>query len=327
MSGGALWLAGVLIALGGAIFLLVTASQGSGRKRLRRRLAQVTGKEEASPSNVREVTVRRDVADSSIRALDKLIKRLIPRPAKLRERLAATGKRISLAEYLLASLLTGAVFFAGLTVMVHPSLAVALLFSLTIMIALPFKVISSMAGRRQRRFLALFPESIELIVRGLKSGIPISESIKVVGRELPDPVGLEFRGITNAMLLGQSFDEALATASKRINLPEFRFFEISLGIQQETGGNLAETLDNLANILRKRKQMKQKVKALSSEARASAYILGSLPFLMFLTLYVLSPDYISVLLFDPRGHIIVAAAQLFLAIGVGIMIRMGKFQI
>jgi tight adherence protein B len=309
------------------MFFVVVIFKNLERKTLRRRLGVVTGKVEAPSRGPAEVTVRRDVADSSIATFDKLLKLLLPSQDKLRERLAATGKRISLGEYVLVCLIVGIVVFTIQYMVLYKGLPLALLLSVTAAVALPDRFIKRMIASRQRRFMLLFPEAIDLIVRGLKSGVPISESIKVVGKELPDPVGVEFRGITDSMLLGQSFDQALSAASKRINLADFRFFEISLGIQQETGGNLAETLENLGNILRKRKQMKQKVKALSSEARASAYILGSLPFLMFLGLYIMSPDYVSILFLDGRGHVIIGAAAASLATGVGVMIRMGKFQI
>jgi tight adherence protein B len=318
---------GLAVVVAGIMFLVVVIFKNLERKTLRRRLGVVTGKVEAPSRGPAEVTVRRDVADSSIATFDKLLKLLLPSQDKLRERLAATGKRISLGEYVLVCLIVGIAVFTIQYMVLYKGLPLALLLSVTAAVALPDRFIKRMIASRQRRFMLLFPEAIDLIVRGLKSGVPISESIKVVGKELPDPVGVEFRGITDSMLLGQSFDQALSAASKRINLADFRFFEISLGIQQETGGNLAETLENLGNILRKRKQMKQKVKALSSEARASAYILGSLPFLMFLGLYIMSPDYVSILFLDGRGHVIIGAAAASLATGVGVMIRMGKFQI
>jgi tight adherence protein B len=300
--------------------------QNAGRKRLIRRLDRVSGKNDTPMPGSTPVTVRRDVADSSIESLDRLIKRLLPRPAKLRERLAATGRRISLGEYLLASLLAAGLTFIALHSAGLGS-AAALMLAFAGGIFLPHKVTGSMIARRKRAFLALFAEGVELMVRGLKSGVPVSESMKVVGQEIPNPVGIEFRSITDALVLGQTFDEALSAASKRIDLPEFRFFVISLNIQQETGGNLSETLENLADILRKRTQMKLKVRALSSEARASAYIVGSLPFLMFIGLSLINPESMAVLFDDPRGNVELGAAIGSLALGVGIMIKMGKLDI
>jgi tight adherence protein B len=299
---------------------------GAGRKRLRRRLDRVSGRDILPAPGSVTVTVRRDIADSSIKVLDRLIKQAMPRPAKLRERLAATGKRISLSEYLLASLVVGGLCFIA-SRSTGAGVAVALMRAFAVSLFVPYKFTGRMIAKRQRQFLSLFADAVELMVRGLKSGIPVSESMRVVGQEVADPVGVEFRSITDALQLGRTYEEALAAASKRIDLPEFRFFVVSLNIQQETGGNLAETLDNLAGILRKRKQMKMKVKALSSEARASAYIVGSLPFLMFIGLTAMNPDYMTILFVDPRGNLVLGAAIGSLLIGVFTMIKMGKLDI
>jgi tight adherence protein B len=298
----------------------------ASRKRVLRRLDRVSGRDTLPAPGSVNVTVRRDIADSSIKVLDRLIKQAMPRPAVLRERLAATGRRISLGEYLLASLVTGGLCFVASRA-IGGSVPVSAMVAVAGGGFLPWFQIGRMIAGRQRKFLALFADGIELMVRGLKSGIPIGESIKVVGQEIADPVGVEFREITDGLQLGQTYDEALNAASKRINLPEFRFFVVSLNIQQETGGNLAETLENLAGILRKRKQMKMKVKALSSEARASAYIVGSLPFLMFVGLTAMNPDYMTILFDDPRGNLVLGMAILSLLTGVGTMIKMGKLDI
>jgi tight adherence protein B len=322
-----LYLAAVVFVVGSMSMTLGPLLAGnSNRKRLLRRLDKVSGRDTLPTPGSVNVTVRRDIADSSIKILDRLIKHAMPRPALLREKLAATGRRISLSEYLLASLIVGGVCFVASRAM-NASVLVSVLAAVTGGIFLPWWQIGRMTAGRQKKFLALFADAIELMVRGLKSGIPISESIKVVGQEIADPVGVEFREVTDGLRLGQTYDEALTAASKRINLPEFRFFVVSMNIQQETGGNLAETLENLAIILRKRKQMKMKVKALSSEARASAYIVGSLPFLMFIGLTVMNPDYMTILFDDPRGNLILGMAILSLLTGVGAMIKMGKLEI
>lgn len=315
-----------LIALSVGMVAGPAIAGGAGRKRLRRRLDRVSGRDTLPAPGSITVTVRRDIADSSIKVLDRLIKQALPRPAKLRERLAATGKRISLSEYLLASLVTGGVIFIA-SRSTGAGIAVAAMRAFALALFLPYKYTGRLIAKRQRQFLSLFADAVELMVRGLKSGIPVSESMRVVGTEIADPVGVEFRGITDGLQMGQTYDEALAAASKRIDLPEFRFFVVSLNIQQETGGNLAETLENLAIILRKRKQMKLKVKALSSEARASAYIVGSLPFLMFVGLTAMNPDYMTILFDDPRGNVVLGAAIGSLLIGVFTMIKMGKLDI
>ena len=184
-----------------------------------------------------------------------------------------------------------------------------------------------MIARRLAKFVANFPEAIDLIVRGLKSGLPVTESMKVVGQELPDPVGVEFRRIADNLKFGKTLDEALWTAGRRLDVAEFKFFVISLSIQQETGGNLTETLDNLSDILRKRRQMRLKVKAMSSEARASAMIIGALPFIMFGIIFLLNRDYIMTLFIDPRGVMMVGFVITLMMLGFFVMYKMVRFEI
>ena len=148
-----------------------------------------------------------------------------------------------------------------------------------------------------------------------------------MGRELPDPLGHEFRQITESVRLGRSLDHAFWDSAERTDLPEFRFFVVSIAVQRETGGNLAETLVNLSDILRRRRQMHLKVRALSAEARISAYMLGGLPFFMFGILALLNRDYEMTLLTDPRGHAMIAAGLATLATGIAVMWRMVRFEI
>jgi len=318
--------AGFFIVAAMGIAVVPMLAGNAGRKKMLKRLDRISGRDTLPAAGSVNVTVRRDVADSSIKLLDRIIKHALPRPVALRERLSATGKRISLSEYILASLVVGGVCFLGGRIGgLHPFTAAML--GMAGGFYLPWWYTGRMIGGRQKKFLALFADAIELMVRGLKSGVPVSESIKVVGQEIADPVGVEFRAITDGLQMGQTYEEAMAAASKRINLPEFRFFVVSLNIQQETGGNLSETLENLAIILRKRKQMKLKVKALSSEARASAYIVGSLPFLMFIGLSAMNPDYMTILFNDRRGNMVLGMAIGSLMTGVMTMIKMGKLEI
>jgi len=309
------------------VFMLIAAMTGD-QKRFRRRLQRIGQGLSAAeaPANAGP-SLRRETADSSIEGLDKLIKRFLPQPAKLRDRLAATGRKISLGEYLLASLFVGIAsfgllaFFSGLPPLVCGLLAITMSFGL------PHFVVGHMVNRRRNRFILLLPEAIDLIVRGLRSGLPITESIRVVGQEIPDPVGTEFRHIIEAFSVGLTLEQALWAASNRIGVSEFRFFVISLSVQQETGGNLTETLDNLGSILRRRKQMKLKIRALTGEARASAGILAALPFFTFAAMMGTSPAYASVLLNTRAGHILLVAGFLLMSTGIGIMIRMTKFEI
>lgn len=317
--------AAMLLTAFALLFMLATALS-SDEKRMRRRMTQIATGRALGPAKTAGPSLRRDTSDSSIEALDRLIKRLMPQPAKMRARLAATGRRISLGEYVLASFAV----FAGATggfVYYGLSPLSAVLFGLGVGLALPHMVVGFLGKRRRNKFVMMLPEAIDLIVRGLRSGLPITESMKIVGQEIPDPVGSEFRSIVESYGIGMSLDQALWAVAERIDVPEFRFFAISLSVQQETGGNLTETLENLGNILRRRKQMKLKIRALTGEARASASILGVLPFIMFGAIMFIHPDYAMVLIKTARGHILLGGGLTSMAIGIGTMFKMTKFEI
>ena len=164
-------------------------------------------------------------------------------------------------------------------------------------------------------------------MRGIRSGLPVSEAIKQVAGEIDDPVGTEFRQITDPIKIGVTMEEALWSAASRLDIPEYRFLVITLAIQQETGGNLAEMLEKLCDMLRRREQMRLKIKAISSEAKASAYIIGSLPFVMFGIISFMNPDYAMTLFTDPRGLAMIGAAFVCYGLGIGIMAKMIQFDI
>jgi len=274
------------------------------------------------------LSVRRSTKHSSIDFVDTLIKTAMPNPDKLRDRLMRTGRNISLGEYLMSCILVALVVMVALKIFVPfiPLLA-DVLFGIFGGLALPHVTVGIMAKRRINKFIAGFPDAIDLLARGLKSGLPVTESIRAVVTENDGPIGAEFRRITDEIKLGSTMPEALGNAAARLNLAEFHFFTIALAIQQETGGNLAETLGNLSDILRRRKAMKLKIKALSSEAKASAYIIGSLPFLMFAVIMTINPEYESQLLTDKRGIIMIIGALISITMGAGVMAKMCRFEI
>lgn len=253
--------------------------------------------------------------------------RLMPRRHMLRHRLMKAGLNLSPGQYALISVALGAICFASAKFIFGVPLIIAALGAIVIGIGLPHMTVSNLIGRRLRKFTKLFPEAIDLMVRGIKSGLPISETIGAIGQEMIDPVGIEFRRITDAVKLGQTLEEALWDTARRLDTPEFKFFVISLSVQRETGGNLAETLENLSEILRRRLQMQLKIKAMSSEARASAYIIGSLPFVMFGILMVTNPAYVMVLFTDPRGVLVIGIGLTTMLMGVFVMAKMVKFDI
>ncbi len=250
----------------------------------------------------------------------------ISRSDKLRLRLAQTGKNWTFKQYIQFSVGLSVVVFALIMIKGAP-LPLAIFGGLMVGAGLPHMVIGSLIKGRVKKFTTNFPDAIELVVRGLKSGLPVGETLTVIAKEIPGPVGQEFKIITEKIKIGKTMEDAMQETADRLGTAEFQFFVITLAIQRETGGNLAETLANLADVLRKRAQMKLKVKALSSEARASAYIIGALPFVLFAAIYAINSEYIGGFFYEPRLIVTGLGALVWMAIGVFIMSKMINFEI
>ncbi|MGH6730081.1 MAG: type II secretion system F family protein, partial [Sphingomicrobium sp.] len=191
----------------------------------------------------------------------------------------------------------------------------------------PHWFIGKMIKRRITKFTANFPDAIDLMVRGLRSGLPITETLGIVSSEIPGPVGIEFRAVADKMKIGRTMEAALQETADRLGTPEFQFFVITLAIQRETGGNLAETLSNLSDVLRKRAQMKLKIRAMSSESKASAYIVGSLPFVVFTLVWMINPGYMAGFFTDQRLIATGIGGLIWMSLGVFIMAKMVNFEI
>ncbi|WP_337846465.1 type II secretion system F family protein [Sphingomonas sp.] len=258
--------------------------------------------------------------------MDNVATRLLPNPAELGKRLAMTGKSWTVGQYGTASVGIVAVVAAALMVQGLPAL-LALLVGVVIGAGLPHLVVGFLISRRVGKFTAKFPDAIELLVRGLRSGLPITETMGVVGAEVEGPVGEEFRSISDKMKIGRTLDQALQETADRLATPEFQFFCITIAIQRETGGNLAETLANLAEVLRKRSQMKLKIKAMSSESKASAYIIGALPFIVFGMIWSINDTYMQGFFADQRLMIAGGGGIIWMGIGAFIMAKMINFEI
>jgi tight adherence protein B len=314
-------------AMSGLTMLLVFAAfAGGASRRYTRRLQEVAADrapaERRGDEPMRSLTRRQ----SSTPGIDRYF-RLLPRREALVERLAKTGREISVGQYMLAVI--GTIIVVTLLFMIFAKFALlgALLFGVAIGLYVPHWVVGRMGRKRVDRFIGLFPEAIDLMVRALRAGLPVTEAIINAGQEIGEPVGPEFRGIEAGMRLGRDLDSLLWDIAKRITAPEFRFFIIALSVQRETGGNLAETLNNLSEVLRRRRAMRAKARAMASEARASTMILGSLPILVTIILSFTSPTYIEPLFTDVRGLILLGVAILMLVVGIAIMVKMAKFEI
>ncbi|PCD03314.1 pilus assembly protein TadB [Sphingomonas spermidinifaciens] len=296
----------------------------SAAKASSRRLAAVRERH-TGLNGVMEAQMRR-ISTAKATRLDEAFMRFLPNPAQLAKRLAMTGKTWTVSQYGTASAGLFAVVTLAAWLRGFPFL-LALCFGAFVGAFVPHFVVSKTIKRRIAKFTAKFPDAIELLVRGLRSGLPITETIGVVGQEVPGPVGEEFRAVSDKMKIGRTLDAALQETAERLGTPEFQFFVITIAIQRETGGNLAETLANLADVLRKRGQMKLKIKAMSSESKASAYIVGSLPFIVFGLIWMINGNYMQRFFIDERLIVAGLGGLVWMGMGAFIMAKMVDFEI
>jgi tight adherence protein B len=311
----------------GALFLGASAVRGpSAAKAQSRRLEALRERHSKSNEVATQAQLRRLLANRAENRMDGLAQRFIPKPALLKARLQQTGKTWSLGQYALGCL---AIIFvvALLLKMRGMPILLAVLVGVFMGVGVPHYVVGKLIKRRIGKFNARFPDALELMVRGLRSGLPISETMGIVADEVPGPIQDEFRSVSDKMKIGRTMEAALQESADRMGTAEFQFFVITLAIQRETGGNLAETLANLADVLRKRAQMKLKIKAMSSESKASAWIVGALPFIVFALVLFINPNYMHTFFVDQRLIIVGSGGLIWMGIGVFIMAKMVDFEI
>ncbi len=248
------------------------------------------------------------------------------RIAALSLRLHRAGKDWTVAQYLYGSLGLG-LLLAVLLYLKTGAALLALVVGAFVGAWVPHMVVNYFINKRTNNFITKFPDAIELLVRGLRSGLPVTETLGVVAGEVPGPVGQEFKLVTERIKIGRTMEDALQETADRLNTPEFSFFCITLAIQRETGGNLAETLSNLSDVLRKRAQMKLKIKAMSSESKASAYIVGALPFMVFFLIMWVNPEYVGGFFTDERLIATGLGGLVWMGIGAFMMAKMVSFEI
>ncbi|MGU3392155.1 type II secretion system F family protein [Sphingomonas sp. M1A8_2b] len=312
---------GAFVVLGMVLFAFAGPSAGRAQSRrissLRERHGDALVVAEAQ---MRRISTNRDTK------MDLAFGRILPNPEQLAKRLAMTGKDWTVGQY---GMVTAGIALVVAMLMLIKGLPIllALMFGLFVGVGLPHFVVGKTIARRIGKFTAKFPDAIDLLVRGLRSGLPISETIGVVGQEVEGPVGEEFRAISDKMKIGRTMDAALQETADRLGTPEFQFFVITIAIQRETGGNLAETLANLSHVLRMRSQMKLKIKAMSSESKASAYIIGALPFIVFAMIWFINGRYMQNFFIDQRLMAIGMGGMVWMAIGAFIMSKMISFEI
>ena len=307
-----------------AMLALAFAGPSAGKAKSRR-LASVRDRHAASTEAVVAAQMRKTIQAVDGRGGSSLSD-LVPRRDLMEKRLRRTGKGWNLTQYIFWCMGLFVVATGGLLVLRTPFL-LAVMAGLMAGIGLPHAFVGRVISKRVQKFNTRFPGAIDMLVRGLKSGLPVTETFQVVSQELPGPVGEEFKGVIERIRIGNTMEAALQETAEMIGTPEFQFFCITIAIQRETGGNLAETLANLSDVLRKRAQMKLKIKAMSSEAKASAYIVGALPFFVFGVVWSMNPSYLAGFFSEQRLIIAGIGGLIWMSIGAFIMKKMISFEI
>jgi tight adherence protein B len=318
-----------------AVLLAVAAASGaaflifpylSGDVRGEQRQAQLLNKGQASRVGERQVdsAARRKQVAESLKELEQRAEKKKKR--SLETRIAQAGLTLSKQSYFIASGFAG-----GMVALILFMLSGNPLFGAAGLVigglGLPSLWLSTMTKRRLKKFTLEFPNAVDVIIRGVKAGLPLADCLRIIASEASEPVRSEFRQIVEAQTLGMSISEAVERMPERIPTPEANFFAIVITIQQKAGGNLGEALSNLSRVLRERKKMADKVRAMSSEARASAYIIGSLPVAVALLVYITSPQYIEQLWLKETGRVVLFGCFCAMAFGSFVMNKMISFDI
>ncbi|WP_426124753.1 type II secretion system F family protein [Pararhizobium sp. PWRC1-1] len=281
----------------------------------------------AARDRMNEMSKRRKSVQDSLKDLEKKqLEKTAKAKPNMKARLMQAGLKITIPQFYIASAVFGAVasllaLIAGLQL---PVIAGIFLIGTA---GVPRWFLSFMIKRRSNAFLNEFPNALDIMVRSIKSGLPLNDAIRLIAVDGQEPVRAEFKRVIEAQQVGLNIPEACARMINSIPLPEVNFFAIVIAIQAQAGGNLSEALGNLSKVLRERRKMKAKVQALSMEAKASACIIGALPFIVSFMVYMTSPDYMMILFTDPRGHIIMGVSAVWMSIGIWVMRNMINFDI
>ncbi|HKS86904.1 MAG TPA: type II secretion system F family protein [Pseudolabrys sp.] len=314
----------VAVAFGGVVYVFLYPLL-SGERKIEQRVQSVAGTSATARTarGAQPQKSRRDAVESTLKDLEERHKK--SKSAPLSVRISRAGLSWSKRQFAIISAAIGAVMFlGGLFSGTGPIVAAVLGFAGAF--GVPRWLLAYLKKRRETKFLDGFPDAVDVIVRGVKAGLPLHDCIRMISAEAPEPIRTEFRLIMETQAIGMPLGEACAKLYERTPLPEANFFGIVVAIQQKSGGNLSEALGNLSKVLRDRKKMKAKIRAMSQEAKASAAIIGSLPIAVLTLVYLTSPQYISLLFTNSAGHIMLMGSAIWMTFGVLVMKKMINFD-
>lgn len=300
----------------------------SGEIRASKRMHSVANQKEARQARFKanETASRRRMVQDTLKELDEKAKRKRQR-LTVRQILDQAGLELSVTTFFLISLMVGLVGGLMAYLQSDKQIAIAAGAALVSGLGMPRWTIMFLRGRRLKKFLDDFPNAIDIVVRGVKSGLPLNDTIRIIAAEAPEPIKSEFREIVDGQALGLPIADGLERMYQRIPLPEVNFLLIVIMIQSQAGGNLAEALQNLSKVLRERKKLKGKIQAVSQEAKSSAAIIGALPILVGLAMRFSNPEYFDILTTTQAGHFMLAGSGCWMLMGVLVMRKMINFKI
>ena len=310
------------VAIGGLAYVFLYPIL-SGERRAAQRLHSVASTEPTSSAARGPQKSRRDAVETTLKDFEARQKKNKNVPLSIR--IQRAGLSWSKRQFVLISAIIGLGMFAvgflsGTGLIAAAGLGFAGAFGV------PRWLLSFLKKRREGKFLAALPDAVDIIVRGVKAGLPLIDCIRMITIEAPEPLKTEFRIIMETQSIGIPLGEACGKLYERTPVPEANFFGIVVAIQQKAGGNLSEALGNLSKVLRDRKKMRAKIQAMSQEAKASAAIIGALPIIVMILVYLTAPNYITLLFTNPTGHIMLAGSAVWMTMGVLVMKKMINFD-
>ncbi|MCW2306520.1 type II secretion system F family protein [Rhodobium gokarnense] len=319
----------VVLSVGGILYALLYPIL-SGNSRAEKRLEVVNRKPKPSAGNVRassDINQRRRQVQDRLAELEQAQKAKAKKRAGpgLKVRLRQAGLNWSKTKFYIISAICGVVFFIGAKMLGAPIFVAAGL-GIVGFLGFPNWLIKFIRKRREKKFLNEFPNAVDVIVRGVKAGLPLGDCLGIIARESQEPVRTEFQRILETQRMGIPLSEAVQKLPENMPLTEANFFAIVISIQQQAGGNLSEALSNLSKVLRDRKKLKGKIVAMSQEAKASAAIIGSLPIIVMALVYLTTPAYIAILFNETIGNIVLGISALWMFIGIMVMRKMINFD-
>lgn len=312
----------VALAIGGVAWVFVYPILSGERKAEQRKASVARSEPIARPTRTSQKS-RREQVEGTLKELEERQRKA--KRASLTTRIAQAGLHWSKRSFFIAAAGLGVGAFL-VSLLFGAGLLAALAFGFAAGGGLPFWLLRFLKKRRESRFLEALPDAVDVIVRGIKAGLPLLDSLRMIASEAPEPVRSEFRSIIETQTVGIPLGEACMKLYERMPLPEANFFGIVIFIQQRSGGNLSEALGNLSRVLRDRKKMKAKIKAMSMEAKASASIIGALPIIVMSLVWLTSPGYIELLWTEHLGRLMLAGSATWMTIGILVMRKMINFD-